>query len=297
MQKKSVGAVVVTYNPDLGLLTKNIESIESNVGKNYLIVDNGSKNIHMMQKKFPTSKIQSFSQNLGIATAQNEGIHFFSQLGFEWVILLDQDSQLPDNAVQKMIKTEVFHNADTGIVGVAINAPRSDARHGVKPENELIASGSFIKIKAWVESGGMDEFLFIDYVDFDFDARVRKCGYKLYINNDIIMKHEIGSIIYAPVLSKLLHRTKGYFSDHSPMRLYYLNRNRIIVYRRYPLFFKDKRNPVLIDLVTLRDIFAFKKTRIEKLRFALRGIIDGLKYSPQQDRNFRNGIDYTHEKN
>lgn len=40
---KKVAALIVTYNPDVKLLKKNIKATSANVGDNYLIVDNGSK--------------------------------------------------------------------------------------------------------------------------------------------------------------------------------------------------------------------------------------------------------------
>lgn len=294
---EKIGAVIITFNPVIKQLKRNIASVKENIGDNFIIVDNGSCNEQELKKEFETDNLLLLGSNKGIGKAQNVGFDVLEKKGFEWVLLLDQDSVIPSKTVEKLKATKQFSEKSTGIIALSIGE-KGTTNRGVVKKNDVIASGSFIRMNAWKKAGGMDEELFIDYVDFDFDARVVEAGYLIYQDTNIIMEHEIGESIYAPIRGKMLlmGKRKGIFSDHSPIRLFYFYRNSIIVKKRYPNFFTDKRNPIFLNIRRLREILVYRKPVIKKLRYAIKGIIEGIKYSPDRDQIFTERRNRTHDE-
>jgi len=90
-----VGAVIVTYNPDIEELHTLIKKIQSSV-KSIIVVDNLSNNVvfinHLVNSTNNTFIIE-LNQNKGIGYAQNRGIEFlFKDETIESIILFDHDS-------------------------------------------------------------------------------------------------------------------------------------------------------------------------------------------------------------
>lgn len=293
-----IAALIITYNPDLQLLKKNICAIQRNLKNDYLIVDNGSDVVANIINEYGLDHVISLEKNLGIAAAQNIGFRHLGIEKFDWVLLLDQDSIIPDYMVKRMTTSKVFNQENTGILSIAYKN-QYYVNKGIIQNNEVISSGSLVRIKAWELSGGMDEELFIDYVDFDFNARVKMAGFLIYQDTSIVMKHEIGETIYAPKLGKLLHlgKRQGYFYDHSAFRLFYFYKNSIVVKKRYPNFFNQGKKPVWLNIKRLREIIVYKKPRFKKFVYAVKGIYAGAKYRPENDRHFQQMLEYINEKN
>lgn len=295
--KGNVAGLVVTYNPNLIKLAENIKTLEKNVGGHYVVVDNGSQNLKKISKLVKKGYLLKLNHNLGIAYAQNKGFAFLSQQKYSWAILLDQDSVLPSNAADLICETKEFSQEDTGIIGLSID--KKAPKQGVIERKDLISSGCFVRTDAWARSGGMDDDLFIDFVDFDFDAKVLMAGYRLYQDTDILMQHEIGDTVYSPILGKVLHLgyRGGYFSDHSPIRLFYFYRNSLIINRRYPDFLNLDYNLVFKHIKRTREIFTYKKPRFKKFVFAFKGILAGAKYNPNSDKKFQSSLERIHGQN
>lgn len=297
MKSKKILAIIITYNPELKLLKNNLDAVQENIGDNYLIIDNNSENNNEMDTFVDDEKLISLNQNLGIAAAQNIGFKMAIKMDYTWVLLLDQDSVIPSNMILEMEKTKEFYDPKTGMIGTSIGEEGFEDK-GVIRKNDLIASGTLIKIEAWINAGGFDETLFIDYVDFDFDARVKMCSYDIFENTNIKIEHEIGKIFFAPFRGKILHlgKHRGIFSDHSAFRLYYFYRNSIIVKKRYPSFFYDSKHPVWANIKRLREILLYSQPILKKIRFAFKGIIEGASYSPLKDKNFQQIMEHINEK-
>ena len=112
-------AGIVTYNPDIELLKKNINAIYNQV-EEVVIIDNGSENLLKWKKelelKYVRITIISNNQNCGIAKALNQICCFGLKKSYNWVLTLDQDSISPDNLVRCMKE-----NLDNNIAVIAPN--------------------------------------------------------------------------------------------------------------------------------------------------------------------------------
>lgn len=76
-----IGAVIVTFNPEIDRIRENINAIVNQVSC-VLIVDNASKNITDIMELIDgidSVKLITLKDNLGIAAAQNTGMNFFEK--------------------------------------------------------------------------------------------------------------------------------------------------------------------------------------------------------------------------
>src|SRR4051812_17348597 len=93
---QDVCGIVVTYNPNIEELKENLESVIDQVG-GICIVDNSTdvtlQNELLNFEKDKNLHVISNNGNFGIATAQNIGMKWALEKGYEAFFLLDQDSK------------------------------------------------------------------------------------------------------------------------------------------------------------------------------------------------------------
>jgi rhamnosyltransferase len=89
----------------------------------------------------------------------------------------------------------------------------------------LIGSGALIPLAVIDDVGPLDADLFIDNVDMEWSFRARAGGYELYGVCAATMGHRLGDARRSVLLGLLQVIT------HSPDRLYYIMRNRVLLYR------------------------------------------------------------------
>jgi len=271
-------AGITLYNPELDRLEENIAAILGQVDK-VLCIDNGSKNIRevegFLKKKFPEVSLKKNAENLGVAAALNQIFSYGKEKGFEWVLTLDQDSVCPDNLMKEYRKY-------WRLEGVGILSPRIIDRNfqkntegGVAYEeiDKCITSASLTSVAVWEAVGGFWEYLFIDYVDHDFCAKCAKAGIKILRINRVALLHELGKGAHRRLFGRQLT-----ILNHSPMRKYYIVRNRLI-------YMKEHRDVIDIKAERKKYIFFYIKTLLfedqkwEKLKEMMRGRRDGKRYT------------------
>ena len=98
MQANDICAVVVTFHPDSAIRDR-LNQLRQQVGA-VVIVDNGSSPVELLSIEqaiadpgCPATLLKN-DENLGIATALNQGIAFARDNRFTLVVLFDQDSQV-----------------------------------------------------------------------------------------------------------------------------------------------------------------------------------------------------------
>lgn len=293
---KKIGALIITYNPVIEQLRKNIYVARKQVST-CLIVDNGSENIKQIDENMEPLgvKIIHLRENRGIAAAQNEGFKYFKKTNIEWVLTLDQDSLIPEDTIKKYIETGKLSDNQTAIITGTYydrhwTKTQRDSIMGKSPEKIsekefVISSNNLVNVTAWASVFGFDEHLFIDMVDYDFDAKLILSGYKIWQVNDVVLDHAVGEVVHRPVLEKiLLLPESGLLADHPAFRQYYIYRNTIIFSKRYPQLYGRK-------FVSLRCFFATRrmfiyKNSVSKIKSAWKGIFDGIKYDVNNDQKF-----------
>ena len=242
-------AGIVLYNPDIKRLKENLDAVCGQVERVYCY-NNGLQNageINALLNTYGNIRVIGTGTNVGIATALNELTKEAEKDNIEWILTLDQDSDVCDGMVEVLAS---FRNEkDVAIICPAIedirrkNETLAVAQNTIDDVEFCITSGSFMNIQKTLEIGGFDEWLFIGLVDNEICYRIKLNGYRIIRNNVMILNHELGNLTPSRLenvylrLGNLLHsetiKKLSYKRAVSPMRLYYATRNMIYLKKRY----------------------------------------------------------------
>ncbi len=294
-----VAAIVVTFDPDRDLLLRVIDAAAEQVS-GLVVVDNGSGNdvaTWIAQVRYPERiQVLALGDNFGVAYAHNRGIEWARANGYAYALILDQDSvPAPDMVARLRSALEdlraqgrriaaagpryVDPDTDQDSYFVAFDRWRmrrhycrnADPRQKVFVVDFLISSGSLIPLEVLAEVGAMDEAMFIDHVDTDWFLRAKSLGYHSIGVCDAVMEHRLGS---HSVPVRLLRQ--HHVHVHSPLRLYYLVRNSLLLYRKPYVTWRW----AMFDLKRLLLIVVFFSLacapRLRNAAMMARGLWDGL---------------------
>ncbi|WP_307755708.1 glycosyltransferase [uncultured Cloacibacillus sp.] len=239
-RKSEICAGIVLYNPKEGRLRENINAILPQVSFLFL-VDNASSNINKIEKiwsDYSNIQIIKNNENMGIAKALNQMCEAALSNNYKWILTLDQDSVCPDNLIESFIPYTSKFNI--GIICPQFRLNLRNYLHNNINYNKnfeyikyCITSASLTNITAWKDSGGFDEWMFIDCVDYDFCIKLRLAEYKIIRVNSLTINHEVGS---ADAVT-LFGETKVILYNHNAIRNYYMVRNTIYLIRKYYFVF------------------------------------------------------------
>ena len=273
-------ASIITYNPDLDRLEKNINAIATQIDC-VVIVDNGSKNIKDICKikdksKFNIELILN-EKNMGVAAALNQALNYANSNGFDWILTLDQDSVCANNMIEEMKKYYKKEN-NRKIVLIApnildenVHLENVEIQEGIEYTNAVITSGSLTKIDVAIGINGFVEKLFIDQVDFDFCLRIKDAGFDIIRVNSAIIYHQLGEISGHKFLLKTITTT-----NHSPLRRYYYYRNLVYMCKTHKENHKEWIDfEVKHAIKNILRIILFEKNKFKQIKFITKGISDG----------------------
>jgi rhamnosyltransferase len=289
-----VCAIVVSYFPDVTTLRRLFTATVPQVGA-LVIVDNGTSDTSFdgfcAQVKSDHIIILKQPRNIGLAAAFNCGIAWADKNGFSHVLLLDQDSEPAQGMVDTLMRS--FSTASTGrkvaAVGPRFHDPRENryapfvrvgfpvnhkiyntGKDGLVECDFLISSGSLIPLTALADIGTLDEGLFIDNVDLEWSFRARAKDYALIGVCTTTMHHHLG------LSRRRLPFGLGHIVVHDPIRLYYIMRNRLLLYRlpHTPALWIAQDLPRVAVKFLLFALVA--PPRLRNIRFMLTGLRDGL---------------------
>ena len=285
---RSVCAVIVTFEPDPVRLQEALARVRDQVDALVVVVNGSSDFAH----GHPTVDVMLLTQagNVGLAEAQNRGIAWAREHGHSHVLLLDQDSWTEPRMVVSLLKAVEELSPDHRLAAVGprhldprvgsfspfirVRFPMSRKLHcesGTVRCDFLISSGMLISMPVLEEIGVMDSGLFIDNVDLDWCFRARDGGFELFGVGDARMEHPIGDKRSAVLggVARVAH--------HPPVRLYFIMRNRLALYRRShtPWTWVAQDMPrVLLKFFTFGVLLG---PRRDNLRYMLRGLRDGVR--------------------
>lgn len=278
MQITKICAGIVLFNPDIHRLGENIKHIIDQVEKIFL-VNNGSDNVgqilDLLNDYGDKCEYIDLQKNRGIAAALNVIVRKAKEHGYDWVLTLDQDTVCYDNIIENY---EKYLNLDN--IGQLTcfyndrNFEKTPMRSSDAIEFEkvtwCITSAALVSVDAWLKSGGADERLFIDAVDFDICLSMAEHGYNIYKCKFLGFLHEIGSghtIHIGPVKIKTW--------NHAAFRRYYGTRNMILVAKKHAS--QSIFRTLLGVLKHMLIILIFENDKWEKLKMGSKGIFDGMR--------------------
>lgn len=289
---KRIGAIVVLYNPDINTTLPALKSLSRQVDR-LCVVDNtpGDASCDALSD-IPDLKYIHLGKNVGIAAAQNIGIKYLIEQGFDFVLFSDQDSVAPGNVVDELKRAyDILSERGIAIAAVGTRAINKQTGTPYPPKSKelgrvcelgsnaafddltecysVISSMSLTSTKSLKMVGGFDESLFIDGVDHEWCWRAwHKANLRSFIAEKAKIYHMLGEGD-----KKLGGRD---IAIASSFRIYYQFRNYLWLCRRdsTPKFWKRKH----FIKYAIKSIYfpLFVSPRIKYLKNIWRGIFDGL---------------------
>jgi rhamnosyltransferase len=271
-----IAAVVVLYFPDDDVY-KNILSYLDQVELVFLVDNSDEPAIDLIEKFSANRRVISIVNgcNLGIAAALNIGAEEAINRGCDLLLTMDQDSTASPGMVE-ILKDCFVSQEDKSLAIVSpfhlisVTDPPNTSLPSCTEMDTVWTSGNLLSLSAYQDVGPFDEDLFIDFVDHEYCLRLRRNGYRVIQSNVTILHHNIGNNLRKIKVASM----SLVVSNHSPLRRYYITRNRFWVTRKYREFKRfcwvDKRR-FWAELVTS---MLFEQHKLEKFKMIIRGYLD-----------------------
>lgn len=286
--------IIVTYKPNISDLISNLKAVRPQV--DYLhVIDNSEDHLTknaIELNKIDVDNISEFRRNMGLAYALNYGVLKARENGYNYILLLDQDSTPQENMVQAL-QSELQANTSLAAAGPlhAANIEQKSLSYFICQHREhnykkiyfpkinnpsydvsfLISSGCLIDVEKFYKIGNFKNEFFIDHIDTEWCFRALSSGFKLKGISTTFMSHKIG--LYR---IKLWLGSVKIISIHEPIRNYYTFRNSILMYKlnHVPLrwIFKDLKR--LLSLMLINTTLA--NNRLLRLKYMIKGVAEGL---------------------
>ncbi|MGA7315639.1 MAG: glycosyltransferase [Silvibacterium sp.] len=189
-----------------------------------LIWDNSPSALPELRLPF-RFEYRHIGRNLGVSGAYNCALALAEEKGCPWLLLLDQDTTLPEDFLSRMLEYARVHKANSRIAAVAPflicdSQPVSPAVIRVNHaqplplsfsgEHELPAhaanSGSLVRVSALRAVGGYDEDFWLDYSDIALFHRLYLRGMVLYVAGDLHLQHSLSTNNYDEAMSPERYR-------------------------------------------------------------------------------------------
>jgi len=249
---KKISIISVNYNqPTVTLqLLDSIFTTNTYPNIEIIIVDNGSSEnfIPIWKDRYPQVKFIQSEVNLGFAGGNNLGI---KAADGDYLFLVNNDTEFTPGLLETLSAT--FQDfPDTGIVCPKINyfdPPRKIQYVGftelspITARNQCLgqfeddkgqydnsvfitafAHGAAMMVSGEVckQTGLMAENFFLYYEEMDWSLNIRKAGFKIRVNT----------------AARIYHKESVSVGTDSPLKIYYMNRNRILLVRKHFDFYK-----------------------------------------------------------
>jgi rhamnosyltransferase len=291
-------AVVVTYFPGSGF-QDYLDAWVSQVDE-LVVVDNGTSPAWceeisgLIQAKYPNVELIANGQNLGIATALNQGFARLIERGHRTAFVFDQDSVPAPGMVDELfgVYSEWIQRGPVAMVAPQIEIPSAKTISSfliprgkflfqrVRCEGEqvlgnvslVISSGSLFDLDAYQNIGHFRDDFFIDYVDTEYCLRAVEQGYEIIVACKARLRHQLGNQREGRLGPLVMHPT-----FHSPVRWYFISRNRIAMLFEYAFRFPHwLLYELLVNTYGLVRLVLFEDRKVAKLLAMWLGMRDGL---------------------
>lgn len=284
VESPDISCVIVAYRPDCVELNNKIRQLAA--AFHVVVVSNADvadaqRNFEQLVDGHLCLKI-SLEGNRGIGAAQNVGIEHALGHGAQYVLLLDDDSEISNSdiiALRRRYVELVTGGLKVGAVATAVMDADSlrnivhtlDRDRSYTMIRDLMSSGSLISAEVLRIVGPMREDLFIDCVDFEWGWRCLRYGFALVVDNNVKIRHRLGqSTVRTPLGFSL--------RSPAPIRHYYQFRN-VIALTLYgaavPLAWRLRHGLAL--LLKLPIYLAMLDRRSVRANYIFSGIRDGFR--------------------
>ncbi|VYU30775.1 N-acetylglucosaminyl-diphospho-decaprenol L-rhamnosyltransferase [Clostridium tertium] len=284
-----VAIILVNYNGEK-YNEECINSILKSTYKNYeiIVIDNNStdNSVKLLEEKFNSDiKIIMSDSNLGFSGANNLGIKYALNNGFDYVMLLNNDTIIESDMIELMIDAsdskyvispKIYYYDNKNIIwsaGGGMNWIKGlpiqyginelDSYENNKKKNIEFATGCciLIPIECIEKIGLMSEEYFLYYEDTDYCVRMIRSGYEIYFEPKAVMYHKVSA-------STGGEKSKTYW--------YYMIRNRLLFNKKFNEKIFSYRLYFFLTTSVKLFKYLFKRERV-KLEGTINGIFDFFK--------------------
>jgi len=239
-----VSIITINYNES----QVTLDMLESLKGSNYpnlevIVVDNASPNDNpdVIKEEYPHINLIKSKENLGFAGGNNLGVR---EAKGDFLFFINNDTIVPKDCIGPLVETlqnnetigmvspKIKFHWDASLIQYAGYTPMShwtirnnsigyhqkdDGRFDSEGETNSIHGAAMMVPRHVVdEVGMMTEVYFLYYEEHDWAEQIKRAGYKVY---------------YQPK-SFILHKESLSTGKFSPLKTYYISRNRILFARR-----------------------------------------------------------------
>jgi len=213
-----------------------------------LIIDNASTD-GTLDRTFPENvHVIRNTANLGVSGALEIGFGYALENGFDWMWILDHDSVAGPEALATLLKLYAGWPSslqdEVGCIAcLPLDQPDGQPLHGclftrrgrvlINPAPEqrhylchmTIWSGCLFRLAVVRRIGFPNPDYVIDRGELEYSYRLMKAGYKAFIHQDAVIRHNIrGAPSVAPKRFKIGPFSLKFY-DLTPLRCYYICRN------------------------------------------------------------------------
>lgn len=200
-------------------LSKNLKNSGSMM--DIVVYDNSPEPVYEKEASFDNWNIHYIQDrsNPGVSKAYNEGFKIGKELNKKWLLLLDQDTTFPQDALIKYFDAMDYYKNSVLFAPVLIanNKMYSPSRYYLKRgfllksinaglntirNKTLLNSGMCISLAAFEKIGGFNEKIKLYFSDFNFIDRYRR-HYTGFIVLDTICEHNMFTLENKNVDSQL----------------------------------------------------------------------------------------------
>lgn len=281
-----LSVITVNYN-GLKDTCALIDTIPFNEDMEVIVVDNGSikDEASILQEYYPNIKVIRSDKNLGFAGGNNLGIKAATG---KYLYLINNDTVFKDFNPQILINRFespskigivcpkirfAWYNSPIQFAGYtplssitvrnkAIGFGEEDNGQYDAPHKIPYAHGAAMMLKREVidKVGLMPECYFLYYEELDWSMMISRAGYEIWYEPD----------------STIYHKESQSTGQNSPLRTYYITRNRLLLVKRnYKGIKKYLAYTYLQIIVAARDILRYLfKGRIDLLKATTKGLQD-----------------------
>ena len=281
-----VSIITINYN-GLEDTCALIETIPFNENLEVIVVDNASKNqeADTIVQRYPYVKVIKSEQNLGFAGGNNLGIQAAQG---KYLFLINNDTIFKEFSIQALIDRMetspaigiicpkirfAWDNNPIQYVGysklsritvrnyaIGFNEDDRGQYETAHPTPYAHGAAMMIRRDAIEKVGLMPECYFLYFEELDWSIKFTRAGYQIW---------------YEPKCT-IYHKESQATGQNSPLRTYYLTRNRLMLVQRNPQEFnKTLAYIYLICIVALRDILKYTSSaRLDLLKATILGLWD-----------------------
>ena len=266
--KIEVSIITINYN-GLDDTCALIESIPFNENMEVIVVDNASKNqeAETIIQRYPQVKVIKSERNLGFAGGNNLGVQAAQG---KYLFLINNDTVFKEFNIQSLIDRMessptisivcpkirfAWDNKPIQFAGysrltritvrnhaIGFNEEDNGLYDNAHPTPYAHGAAMLIRRDAINKVGLMPDCYFLYYEELDWSMMFTRAGYQIW---------------YEPACT-IYHKESQSTGQNSPLRTYYLTRNRLLLVQRNPQEFdKALAYIYIIGIVALRDILKY----------------------------------------